>query len=1196
MNKLFHHYYSKNIIKTNSSRGLGSSSGIIKLSSGNYKCINLESSIKKNLLNSTIGQNQSNNNTSIKDKFNENNQKNQIKFTKNNISTSSGTNNYFNFNNQNKNQKLLLNNKTDINIDNSVEREINFDFYKNKDISDKNFKNSSNIKINSNCDNNLFITNKNKKIDSSNKNEIDNNNKDAFTENSVNKKSIISGDLISSSYNVNNNINSINKTSANNKYTKKLSTLNSSSINRNEKLRSVYNKKTTAKNSPRSSAINKTLTSALKNSATYNSKEYLICIIENYAREVGISAYNYRTSEYFITQFIDTENYINTLTMINYWRPIEIVMNQKSEDSSLYKIINKTFKHVYIGFLPRNKFNMDYGKEIYMKSNIRELSLIDLNTKYVCMASLSGLFNYLETNPDYYISDSYNIHFHYLENHLNISFNTSLDLELLMNKKNNKTYGSLFSLFTCKTIGGWRLLRSNILQPFTKESQIIERQNKIEELKQNPDLYSFIKDSLFCFREIEIYITKLLQNNDNKNEKDDKYFVLKNKLDAIKGIKDILCFIPNYVKFLKSYQISKLNNNIEENDENMNTQDNDNIITESDKLNSNIGQTSINKEKKEVNNTNINKNNINSLNNSNKNNLKFLSEIISFFTQNEFDTMFQRIDDLISNETDLETEQYLAHNEDGNFVDNQKNNNLMKNDITFSGFINGMKNKKKKANLYNFQGSEIYSLLQKNDEILFLVRKGENNILDMTRKTFLDTLSQVKEEFEILKSEIGDPRMKLFYNEKKRFYISIDKKYFKEEDFIVTRKRGNKYFCTNGPLESLGNRITDLKNDIINISYKLLENLITYIKSNITLLYSLSGFVANLDIICSFTEYAINNLICSKPLINDISKNIAYIYGKNCCHPLLNRIHISKGNNENENYTQDNIIPNDYFFINQFNILLLKGPNASGKTTYMKQLALLIILAQIGSYVPCTYFSFNCRKFLYSNFKVNSFEKDINNNQDYYNNRSNIKGSFIKQISEIHGIINNKNYNKSLILLDEPFENTHSKLMMEIVISLLDLFSKNLNSSFIIISSHNDIVNRLSAFYFKTILGSMKVELNNEKNDYEFLYKFKFTPQYSYEIQQSEKEMENYGINLSRMIGLKTEIISYAEQIAQNYKENDFDELVKTSIEMNVIKSFFIKLFKKLFEIIAEKKNFTLKEQVSITIKNLYNFIENSIK
>ena len=467
----------------------------------------------------------------------------------------------------------------------------------------------------------------------------------------------------------------------------------------------------------------------------------------------------------------------------------------------------------------------------------------------------------------------------------------------------------------------------------------------------------------------------------------------------------------------------------------------------------------------------------------------------------------------------------------------------------------------------------------------------------MTRKTFLDTLSQVKEEFEVLKSEIGDPRMKLYYNEKKRFYISIDKKYYKADDFIVTRKRGNKYFCTNMPLESLGARITDLKNDIISISYKLLEELIQYLKNNITLLYSLSGFIANLDIICAFTEYAINNLFCSRPLINQIDKDISYIYGKNCCHPLLNKIFSYKGNNGNgvDNYIQDNIIPNDYFFINQFNLLLLKGPNASGKTTYMKQLALIIILAQIGSYVPCAYFSFNCRKFLYSNFNLNSISKDINNNQEYYNNKTNIKGSFIKQITEIQSIINNKSYNKSLILLDEPFDNTHSQLMIEIIISLMDLFSKNLNSSFIIISSHNDIVNRLSSFYFHSILGSMKVEINNENRDFEFLYKFKFTPQYSFDLHEN-KEIQNYGINLSKIIGLNQDIIKYAEEIAENYKENTFDEVVKSSLEMNVLKSFLIKLYKNMFEIIGEKKNYTIKEQVTISIKNLYNLIEKAIK
>ena len=120
-------------------------------------------------------------------------------------------------------------------------------------------------------------------------------------------------------------------------------------------------------------------------------------------------------------------------------------------------------------------------------------------------------------------------------------------------------------------------------------------------------------------------------------------------------------------------------------------------------------------------------------------------------------------------------------------------------------------------------------------------------------------------------------------------------------------------------------------------------------------------------------------------------------------------------------------------------------------------------------------------------FNLNSISQDINNNQEYYNDKKNqIKGSFIKQITEIQNIINNKNYNKSLIILDEPFENTHSQLMIEIIISLMDLFSKNLNSSFVIISSHNDIVNRLSSFYFHSILGTMTVNINEETKDFDF--------------------------------------------------------------------------------------------------------------
>ena len=83
-------------------------------------------------------------------------------------------------------------------------------------------------------------------------------------------------------------------------------------------------------------------------------------------------------------------------------------------------------------------------------------------------------------------------------------------------------------------------------------------------------------------------------------------------------------------------------------------------------------------------------------------------------------------------------------------------------------------------------------------------------------------------------------------------------------------------------------------------------------------------------------------------------------------------------------------------------------------------------------------------------------------------------------------------FNNSLILLDEPFDNTYSIDVFSIAISLLDLFNKNFESSFIIISFHNDIISNLSQFYFNSFIGSMVVEF--EKNDninLNFLYKFK---------------------------------------------------------------------------------------------------------
>ena len=833
---------------------------------------------------------------------------------------------------------------------------------------------------------------------------------------------------------------------------------------------------TNKKNSTnKKSLIGHITTTALKKSS-YNSQEYTLSIIENYAREVGITAFNFRTTEFFITQFIDNEAYIDTITMINYWSPLEIVMNQKAENSSLHLIIKNMFPKIYIGFQPRKNFNEDFGKSIYNISVVKDLTINEISTKYVCLASLSGLIKYLENNPDYISIDSYYIHYHYLENHLNISFNSTIDLELLMNKKDQKIYGSLYSLFKCKTISGNRLLRSNILQPFALEKDIVKRNDCVSELVKNNNLLLYIKENISLFRDLEINISKLMHKI-NKIESNNN--VLKSILEAIQGIKNCLQLLPIFNDNLKNYFF---NNNNEKNENNQ---------------------------------------------------CELLKEIINFFDNNIFKDMSLYIDKYIND-----------YSSQFAFDDKEKNNKLF----------------------------------QKNDFIFFLVKEGINNVLDVSRKTYLDTLSQIYSEFERIKQNSNDPTIKLCYSENKGYYISINEKYFINNEFTLYKKINKRYACSNNFLISFSQRIKEIKCDLVENSVKNCENIISLLKKNINYLYILSNYIANLDVICAFADYAISFGKLNKPKISS-NKKFNFIYGINCRHPLL------------EKYIMENLIDinnkplvaNDYFLINHFNLLLLKGPNSSGKTTFMKELALIIILAQIGSFIPCDYFCFTVRKFIYCKFDSN--ESIIEN-----------KGSFISQIIDIQKMIKNHS-NQSLILLDEPFDNTYSIDVFSIAISFLDLFSKNFDTSFIIISSHNDIISNLSQFYFNSFIGSMIVEFEkNENINLNFLYKFKLNSFFQINNNKDddyEQNYNNYGIILCDMIQMKKEIMDNAKQCQKN---NVFEQeqIFDSSKEVNTLKIVLIKLFKYIFDIICIKETFTLEEEISIKIEKLKNFISNT--
>ena len=576
-----------------------------------------------------------------------------------------------------------------------------------------------------------------------------------------------------------------------------------------------------------------------------------------------------------------------------------------------------------------------------MKSINRELSQLDINTKYVCMASLSGLLKYLETNSNIILeNECLKINYHYLENYLNINFKTTLDLELLLNSTYLKTFSSLFSMFKCQTISGFRLLRSNILQPLTNEKDLNQRYDAVEELRGKTEILGRIKSILIYFKDLEISISK---------------FILKNFENTEVKMKLILFAICNIKKSLQNLPALK------------------ELI--STKLNSTI-----------------------------------FKSFNTTFEEKVFSKILDNIDELLEN-------------------------------IDFPQINNRNSNQN----------------LKKNELIIMMIKSGLNNVLDVSRKTYSDTISEIYSIYERIKAVNNDPHLRLMISESLGFYLILSEEYYNDKEFILLKKIGKKIHCSNATLISLSERIKEIKKDIIEISLNLCQDLILFIQKNLNYLFVLSSIIALLDVICSLSDYAKNSNNLCRPKIMKINsgqtENLVIL--KNSRHPVLEKGLV------NPYY----LVPNDYFLCRQFNILLIRGANSSGKTTYMKQLGLTIILAQIGCLVPADYMCFTPRNFLYTKFGHNDYIEEN-------------KGSFDKEIVDIQMIISNNNQN-ALILLDEPFDTTISSDAIALSWSILEHFVENYKNSFILISNHNNIF-FLSQFYLNVSSGVLESTLNSK--------------------------------------------------------------------------------------------------------------------
>ncbi|KAH1931791.1 hypothetical protein KXV48_008271 [Aspergillus fumigatus] len=224
------------------------------------------------------------------------------------------------------------------------------------------------------------------------------------------------------------------------------------------------------------------------------------------------------------------------------------------------------------------------------------------------------------------------------------------------------------------------------------------------------------------------------------------------------------------------------------------------------------------------------------------------------------------------------------------------------------------------------------------------VEQSGNNVIML--KTLLDVARQTYKEAnvdaaDLLGQKSHNLTLDLKFDSARQYYISVSASEVKTLSgiFINIYRRKNRIECQTLDLVKLKEKIMDAHNEVINMSDQTIQSLINDVCSEISVLFKVSEAIAMLDMLAAFAELA----TCNEYIRPELTDVLAIKSGR---HPIREKIHTKK------------FIPNDAYATQQSRFQIITGSNMSGKSTYIRSLALMTIMAQIGCFVPAEYASF----------------------------------------------------------------------------------------------------------------------------------------------------------------------------------------------------------------------------------------------
>jgi DNA mismatch repair protein MutS len=446
--------------------------------------------------------------------------------------------------------------------------------------------------------------------------------------------------------------------------------------------------------------------------------------------------------------------------------------------------------------------------------------------------------------------------------------------------------------------------------------------------------------------------------------------------------------------------------------------------------------------------------------------------------------------------------------------------------------IKDLLSEKSLINLYKINSSldcceSIIKLLEQtlNNEAPVNIKKGNvikenfNSELDELRSLSISGKDYLNKILEREKNNTGITSLKISFNNVFGYFIEVRNIHKDKvpEDWIRKQTLVNAERYITSELKDYEAKILGAEEKISVLESKLFEELIIKLIKDVEVIQNNSFWLANLDCLVGFANLALKAKY-NKPTLNN-SKDLEIIKGR---HPVI----------ESQLSQDSPYIPNDIKLCDKTNqILMITGPNMSGKSAILRQTALIVLLAQIGSFVPA------------EKAKIGIIDK-IFTRVGASDNISAGESTFMVEMNESASIINNISKN-SLVLLDEIGRGTSTYDGISIAWAIAEFLHDHPYKPKTLFATHYHELNMMADSFER--VNNVNVSVKETKNSVLFLRKL--VPGGS---------AHSFGIHVAQMAGMpKGLILSAKKMLKKLEKSHNVGNDISRNNESEMQLSFF---------------------------------------